>query len=77
MGHKSIVVFNHDVLDHMENDPAEFVSRLKHAILTHRRLGGSVTMTGATVANVVWSGHADLSPTLKFVDFQVENETYS
>ena len=77
MGHKSIVVFDHDVLDHMEKDPAEFVKRLKNAILTYRRLGGSVSVSGATVANVVWSGHTDLSPTLKFVDFRVENKTYS
>ena len=60
MGHKSdksVVIFDHDVLDHMENDPDEFVRRLKHAIFTHRSHGGgSVSISGATVANVVWSG---------------------
>ncbi len=76
MGHKSVVVFDHDVLDHMENDPAEFVRRLKHAIFTHRRLGGSVSVSGATVANVVWSGHTDISPILKFEDFTGVNATY-
>lgn len=77
MGYKSVVVFDHDVIDNMDKDPVEFVRRLKNAIFTHRRLGGSVSVFGATVANVVWSGHTDLSPTLKFVDFHVENKTYS
>ena len=76
MGHKSVVVFDHDVIDHMENDPVEFVRRLKHAMFSHRQHGGSVSVSGATVANVVWSGHSSLSPILKFVDFQVENITY-
>lgn len=75
MGHKSVVVFDHDVLDHMENNPTEFVRRLKHAIFTHRRLGGSVSVSGATVANVVWSGHSSLSPVLKIEDFQGINVT--
>jgi hypothetical protein len=57
------------------NDPAEFVRRLKHAIFTHRRLGGSVSVSGATVANVVWSGHTDLTPVLKFEDFKGINVT--
>jgi hypothetical protein len=75
MGHKAVVIVNFDVLDNMEKDPAEFVSRLKHALLTYRRLGGSVSMGGATVANVVWSGHADLTPFLKIQDFQAINVT--
>ena len=76
MGHKSVVVFDHDVLDHIEGNPAEFVRRLKTALFTHRRLGGSVSVSGATVANVIWSGHTDLSPVLKIVDFHGENITY-
>lgn len=76
MGHKSVVIFNHDVLDHMEKDPVEFVRRLQHAMLTHRFSGGSVSVSGATVANVVWSGHTDLSPVLKFEDFTAKNVTY-
>ena len=76
MGHKSVVIFDHDVLDHMENDPDEFVRRLKHAIFTHRSHGGSVSVAGATVANVVWSGHSSLSPVLKIEDFRAINVTY-
>lgn len=75
MGHKAVVIVNFDNLDNMEEDPAEFVSRLKHALLTHRRLGGSVSMGGATVVNVVWSGHTDLTPILKIQDFQAINVT--
>lgn len=76
MGHKAIAVIDLDNLDLIDRDPAEFVRRFKIAILTHRGLGGSVTIGGGTVANVVWSGHTDLSPVLKFVDFHVENESY-
>lgn len=76
MGHKAVTIFDLDHLDNMEKDPAEFVRRLKNAILTHRRLGGSVSIDGATVASIVWSGHVDNSPVLKFVDFKVENVTY-
>jgi hypothetical protein len=45
-------------------------------MLMHHQLGGSVSHNGDSVTNVVWSGHADLSPILKFVDFQVENLSY-
>jgi hypothetical protein len=76
MGHKSVIIFDHDVIDHMENDPAEFVRRLKHAMFTHRRAGGSVSVSGATVANVVWSGHSSLTPVLKIEDFKGINVTY-
>ena len=76
MGHKAVVVMDLDVLDMIEENPAEFARRLKNAVLTHRRLGGSVSLGGATVANVVWSGHADLSPILKFVDFRADNLSY-
>lgn len=76
MGHKAVIVIDIDLLDSIEHNPAEFARRLKNSILTHRRLGGSVSHEGSTVANVVWSGHADLSPVLKFVDFHVENLSY-
>lgn len=76
MGHKAVVVFDLDHLGLMHTDPTEFVRRLELSILTHRRLGGSVSIGGATVANAVWSGHADLSPVLKFEDFQARNVTY-
>jgi hypothetical protein len=46
------------------------------AVVDHRRTGGSVSMGGCTVANVVWSGHTDLSPILKIQDFQALNVTY-
>lgn len=70
MGHKAIAIIDFDHLDRMEKDPAEFVRRFKQALLTHARLGGSVSVGGATVANVVWSGHANLTPVLQFPDFQ-------
>lgn len=76
MGHKSVVIFDHDSLHQLKEDPAEFVRRLELAILGHRQHGGSVSIGGATVANVVWSGHADLSPVLEIVDFQAKNVTY-
>lgn len=76
MGHKAVVLFDLDHLDNMEKDPAEFVRRLKHSILSHRRLGGSVSMGGATVATAVWSGHASLTPVIKFEDYNAENVTY-
>lgn len=76
MGHKAVVIVDLDHLDRMDQDPAEFVRRLKNSLLAHRRTGGSVSVGGATVANVVWSGHADLSPTLKFVDYRAENLSY-
>ncbi len=75
MGHKAVAIIDFDNLQNMEDDPAEFVRRFKNALLTHRRLGGSVSIGGATVANVVWSGHTDLSPVLRIVDFQAENVT--
>ena len=77
MGHKAVVIVDFDHLENMEADPAEFVRRFKQALLTHRRLGGSISMGGATVANVVWSGHADLTPYLAIQDFQAINVTYS
>lgn len=76
MGHKAVVIVDFDHLENMEKDPAEFVRRFKAALLTHRRLGGSVSMGGATVANVVWSGHNDLTPVLKIQDFQAINVTH-
>lgn len=76
MGHKAVVIFDFDNLQAMRDDPVEFVRRLDIALATHRRLGGSVSMAGCTVANVVWSGHADLSPVLKIQDFQALNQTY-
>lgn len=76
MGHKAVAIFDFDNLESMKADPAEFVRRLEIALLTHRRLGGSVSVNGTTVANVVWSGHTDLSPVLRVVDFRAENVTY-
>jgi subtilisin family serine protease len=70
------VLFDLDHLDNMEKDPVEFVRRLKLSLLSHRRTGGSVSMSGTTVANVVWSGHVDLTPVLKIQDFQAINVTY-
>ena len=75
MGHKAVVLFDFDNLTAMRSDPAEFVRRLEAALSTHRRLGGSVSMDGCTVANVVWSGHADLTPVLKIQDFKAVNVT--
>lgn len=75
MGHKSVVILDHDNLHLMKTDPTEFVRRLELAALSHRRTGGSVSMGGATVANVVWSGHTDLTPFLKIQDFQAINVT--
>jgi hypothetical protein len=77
MSHKAVVVIDIDSLDAMEQSPAEFVRRLKNSMLMHRQLGGSVSCNGDTVANVVWSGHTDLSPILKFVGFHVENLSYT
>ena len=77
MGHKAVVLFDFDNLENMRKDPAEFVRRLEIALLAHRRTGGSVSVDGATVANVVWSGHAALTPILKIKDFQAINVTYS
>ena len=76
MGHKSVVIFDHDNLHQMKQDPAEFVRRLEIAILAHRRTGGSVSIGGCTVANAVWSGHTDLIPVLRIKDFTAENVTY-
>ena len=76
MGQKAVVIVDLDNIGLMHKDPAEFCRRLELAILTHRRLGGSVSMEGATLANAVWSGHVDLSPILKFVDFRADNVTY-
>jgi hypothetical protein len=73
MGHKAVAVFDLDVLDLIEKDPALFAKRMKDAILTHRRLGGAVSLGGATVAHVVWSGHADQKPILKFIDFRADD----
>ena len=75
MGHKSVVILDHDNLHLLKTDPAEFVRRLELAALGHRRTGGSVSMGGATVANVVWSGHTDLTPVLKIQDFHAINVT--
>lgn len=76
MGHKSIVIFDHDVLDRLESDPAAFVKQLRLAMFTHRRLGGDVHHAGATVAKVVWSGHVNETPILKFEDFAATKVTY-
>jgi hypothetical protein len=76
MGHKAVVIFDFDNLSAMRADPEGFVRRLEQSLLSHRRTGGSVSMGGCTVANVVWSGHADLSPILKIQDFQALNVTY-
>lgn len=75
MGHKAVVIVDFDNLQNMEADPTEFVRRFKNALLTYQRLGGSVSIGGATVANVVWSGHTDRSPVLRIVDFRAENVT--
>lgn len=77
MGHKAVVIFDHDNLHRMKEDPAEFVRRLEMAILSHRRTGGDVSMNGCTIANAVWSGHTDLTPVLEIKDFRAENVTYS
>lgn len=77
MGHKAVFVLDIDHINEIDAiNAAEFVRRLKLAALGHRHRGGSVSINGATVANVVWSGHADLSPVLKIVDFEAENMTY-
>lgn len=75
MGHKAVVIIDFDNLQTMRADPEGFVRRLDSALATHRRLGGSVSMGGCTVANVVWSGHTDLTPVLKIQDFQAINVT--
>ena len=77
MGHKAVVIVDMDNLDLMDVNPAEFVRRFKNSILSHRSHGGSVSVEGATVANVVWSGHVSLSPTLKFIDYRAENLSYA
>lgn len=76
MGHKAVVIFDFDNLGAMCTNPAEFVRRLNSALLTHNRLGGSVSMAGCTVANVVWSGHTDLTPVLKIQDFHAIDATH-
>ena len=76
MGHKAVVIVDFDNLQAMRADPEGFVRRLDMALASHRRTGGSVSMGGCTVANVVWSGHTDLSPILKIQDFQALNVTY-
>lgn len=76
MGHKAVVLFDLDHLGLMKAEPAEFVRRLELAILSHRRTGGSVSVGGATVANAVWSGHANLSPILVIEEFTARNVTY-
>ena len=76
MGHKAVVIIDFDNLGAMRADPAEFVRRLDIALATHRRTGGSVSMDGCTVANVVWSGHTDLTPVLKIQDFEAVNVTH-
>jgi hypothetical protein len=75
MGHKAVAIIDFDNLQHMEDDPAEFVRRFKNALLTYQRLGGSVSIGGATVVNVVWSGHTDREPVLRIVDFRAEDLT--
>lgn len=77
MGHKAVAVFDLDVLDLIDSNPIEFARRFKIAILNHRQIGGFVSIGGETVANVVWSGHADLAPVLKFTSYGAENVTYS
>lgn len=77
MGHKAIAVLDMDHIDLMKKDPAAFVQRLELAMLAHRRTGGSVSVEGTTVANVVWSGHVSLSPVLKFDEFGAVNTTYT
>lgn len=76
MGHKAVVIIDMDHIGLMHKDPVEFCRRLDIAIMTHRRLGGSVSMNGATLANAVWSGHTDLTPVLKIQDFQAINVTH-
>lgn len=72
MGHKAVVVFDMDMINDLENNSAEFAKKLKSQILSHRRTGGAVLHGNGIIANVVWSGHSAATPTLKFVDFQVE-----
>jgi hypothetical protein len=76
MGHKAVVIVDFDNLQSMRDDPVEFVRRLDIALATHRRTGGSISMDGCTVANVVWSGHSSLTPVLEIQDFQALNITY-
>lgn len=72
MGHKAIVVFDMDHLDTLTRDPQAFVERLKQELLSHKRTGGAVRHSGATAAQVVWSGHVNETPALEFPDFHAQ-----
>jgi len=70
MGHKSVVIIDHDMLARAERDPEEFVRRLQMACLDRRHR--VVGLEGATVANVVWSGHSRMTPVLRIDGFRAE-----
>lgn len=63
MGHKSVVILDHDHFDLMRRDPAEFVRRLELAALSHRRTGGSVSKATRFVIlrGVQVNGYVDLA----------------
>lgn len=76
MGHKTVVVLDNDLIDLILENPVGFATKLHEKVLTFRRTGGNVSVKGdrciGTVANVVWQGHVDQTPNLKFVDFSIE-----
>lgn len=69
MGSKAIVIVDIDHMDMMEKYPLAFVDNLIEKIRAHKRLGGGVHLAGATVANVVWTGTVNETPTLTFKDY--------
>lgn len=72
MGYKAIIIIDMDHLDFIEKHPLAFVDNLREKIRAHKRLGGGVHLAGATVANVVYTGNVNETPTLTFKDYGAE-----
>lgn len=77
MGYKSIVVLDMDHLHLIIENPVQFATNLKNALLGMSSCKeGTVRVSGnyctATVANVICVCHADETPVLKFPDFHAE-----
>lgn len=71
MGYKSVVVIDHDFLDLARTDAEEFVRRLQAACYDQNSSRG-VSIDGAPLANVVWSGHSRMTPVLRIDGYQAE-----
>jgi len=77
MGYKSIIVFDMDHLNLIIENPVQFATNLKNAMLSMSSYKeGTVQVFGdhctATVASVIHVCHTDETPILKFPDFHAE-----